>query len=64
VRADQRAFRVWLGRIPLTAALADGSVRLDGAPGIVRGFSQWFTWSPMAPAVRGASQTSHAAPAT
>jgi hypothetical protein len=31
VRADLAAFyRVWLGRIPLTAALADGSVRVDG----------------------------------
>jgi hypothetical protein len=57
VRADLAAlYRVWLGRIPLTAALADGSVRLDGAPDVVRRFAHWFAWSPMAPAVREASK--------
>jgi DNA-binding HxlR family transcriptional regulator len=56
VRADLAAFyRVWLGRIPLAAALADGSVRVNGAPPVVRGFAQWFAWSPMAPAVRDAA---------
>ena len=47
--------RVWLGRIPLRAALADGSVTLHGAPDLVRGFAQWFAWSPMAAAVRQAA---------
>ena len=57
VRADIAEFyRVWLGRIPLAAALADGSVRLQGAPVFVRGLAQWFAWSPMAPAVREAAQ--------
>jgi DNA-binding HxlR family transcriptional regulator len=57
VRADLAAFyRVWLGRIPLTAALADGSVRVDGEPDVVRGFGHWFAWSPMAPAVREAAK--------
>ena len=56
VCADIAAFyRVWLGRIPLRAALADGSVRLRGAPDAGRGFAQWFAWSPMAPAVRDAA---------
>jgi hypothetical protein len=53
VRAALRAFyRVCLGRVPLAAALAHGCMRFDGAPAIVRGFSQWFAWRPMAPAVR------------
>jgi hypothetical protein len=57
VRSDLAAFyRVWLGRMPLTAALADGSVRVDGAPAAVRGFTQWFARSPMAPAVRDAAR--------
>jgi DNA-binding HxlR family transcriptional regulator len=56
VCADIAAFyRVWLGRIPLRAALADGTVSLHGTPDVVRGFGQWFSWSPMAPAVRDAA---------
>jgi hypothetical protein len=47
-------YRVWLGRIPLAAARADGSVRLHGAPSAVRGFAHWSAWSPMAPAGREA----------
>jgi DNA-binding HxlR family transcriptional regulator len=49
-------YRVWLGRIPLRAAVADGSVRLQGSPSAVRGFAIWFSWSPMAPAVRQAAE--------
>ena len=53
VSADIAAFyRVWLGRLPLGETLARRSVRLEGAPGLVRAFPQWFAWSPMAGAVR------------
>ena len=59
IAADIRAFyRVWLGRIPLGDALRARTVRLDGAPEAIRGFARWFTWSPMAPAVRAASRAS------
>ncbi|HEU5196090.1 MAG TPA: helix-turn-helix domain-containing protein [Methylomirabilota bacterium] len=55
VVADIRAFyRVWLGRIPLDDALRIRAVRLEGSPQAVRGFARWFSWSPMAPAVRAA----------
>lgn len=57
VSADIGAFyRVWLGRIPLAAALAEGSVRLDGASALALGFARWFAWSPMAPAVGEAAR--------
>lgn len=57
VRADIAAFyRVWLGRVELAEALRQGAVRLDGPPALVRGFGQWFAWSPMAPAVRAAAR--------
>jgi DNA-binding HxlR family transcriptional regulator len=56
VVADINAFyRVWLGRITLGEALRQGSVRLDGPRALVRGFAHWFAWSPMAPAVRAAT---------
>jgi DNA-binding HxlR family transcriptional regulator len=55
VAADIAAlYRVWLGREALAAALRRGEVRLEGAPADVRGFAHWFTWSPMAEAVRAA----------
>jgi DNA-binding HxlR family transcriptional regulator len=55
VAADIAAFyRVWLGRETLAAALRRGEVRLEGAPADLRGFPRWFTWSPMAEAVRAA----------
>jgi DNA-binding HxlR family transcriptional regulator len=47
-------YRVWLGRIPLGEALQKRTVRLDGPREAVRGFTRWFAWSPMAPAVRAA----------
>jgi DNA-binding HxlR family transcriptional regulator len=55
-------FGVWLGRLPLEAALRRGAVRLQGVPAVVRGFSRWFAWSPMAGAVRAAA-AQQAAPA-
>jgi DNA-binding HxlR family transcriptional regulator len=48
-------YRVWLGRIPMDEALRGGRVRLDGIPALVRAFPEWFTWSPMAEAVRAAA---------
>jgi DNA-binding HxlR family transcriptional regulator len=55
VTADIAGFyRVWLGRTTLGQATRDGLVRLDGMPGAVRAFPHWFSWSPMAEAVRGA----------
>lgn len=56
VIADLEAFyRVWLGRIRMEQALREGRVRLDGVPAMVRAFSHWFAWSPMADAVRVAT---------
>ena len=55
VAADIETFyRVWLGRISLDDGIRRRAVRLDGPPGTVSGFARWFTWSPMAPAVRAA----------
>ena len=55
IRADIAAFyRVWLGRCPLSEALKAGQVQLDGTPGDLRAFPQWFAWSPMADKVRKA----------
>jgi DNA-binding HxlR family transcriptional regulator len=43
VRADLAAMtRVWLGYEPLSAALRDGSISLDGARGLVREFPHWL----------------------
>lgn len=62
VGADIDAFyRVWLGRISLGEALAHRRVRLQGQPAAVRDFASWFAWSPMAPAVRAASDSRAAA---
>ena len=53
VAADVDAFfRVWLGRNSLAEARRRGAVRLEGSPTMVRGFAEWFAWSPMAAAVR------------
>jgi len=61
VEADITAFyRVWLGRASLGDSLRHGSVRLDGPPALVRGFADWFAWSPMAVAVRAAVTRSSA----
>ena len=42
-------YRVWLGRVPLRSAVADGTVRLHGAPSAVRGLptgSRGARWRP------------------
>jgi len=55
VAADVDAFyRVWLGRNSLAETRRRGAVRLEGSPTMVRGFAEWFAWSPMAGAVRAA----------
>jgi len=41
---------VWHGEAPLTPALADGRIKLNGAPALVRSFPAWFGRSPFAPA--------------
>lgn len=57
VTADLAAcFEVWLGRVELDAALADGRVAIDAAPLLVQAFPRWFPGSLAAPAVRGASR--------
>jgi hypothetical protein len=63
VTADIKAFyRVWLGHAPLSEALRNELVRLDGAPADLRAFPQWFTWSPMADTVRAALATRKTVP--
>jgi hypothetical protein len=49
-------YRVWLGRIPARAAVAESSVRLPGGAERRPGRAHWFAWSPMAPAVRETAQ--------
>jgi DNA-binding HxlR family transcriptional regulator len=56
VTSDLAAFySVWLGRLPLEAALRTGNVRIEGPIGLVRQFPRWLKWSPMAEHVRAAS---------
>jgi DNA-binding HxlR family transcriptional regulator len=55
VSADIMAlYRVWLGRATLAEALHKKQVSLEGSPADLRAFPRWFTWSPMADAVRAA----------
>jgi hypothetical protein len=55
VSADIAAFyRVWLSHTSLDEARHRGLLRLEGVPAMVRGFTDWFAWSPMADAVRAA----------
>jgi len=55
-------YQVWLGRLSLPDAVRKSLVRLDGAPADIRAFPGWFTWSPMAPAVRAAMAGRRPAP--
>ena len=56
VSADITAlYRVFAGRTTLAEALHRKQVRLEGSPADLRAFPQWFTWSPMADAVRVAT---------
>lgn len=40
---------VWMGVVPLRAALRAGDLRLEGPRPLVRGFGQWFSLSVFAP---------------
>jgi DNA-binding HxlR family transcriptional regulator len=52
VTADNRELhRVFLGRISLGQAMADGLVSIEGPTQLVRAFPSWFALSPYAPAV-------------
>ncbi len=56
VRADTVAlYKLYAGRIALSAALRDGSIELDGVPALARGFGQWFGFSPFAQTTRAVS---------
>jgi DNA-binding HxlR family transcriptional regulator len=58
VTTDAVAFmRVFVGVETLADAQAAGTVRIDGAPRLVRGFGRWFLWSPFLPAVRARVET-------
>jgi DNA-binding HxlR family transcriptional regulator len=55
VTTDAVAFmRVFSGIVTLADAVRAGGVAIDGPPALVKGFHQWFLWSPFAPAVREA----------
>jgi DNA-binding HxlR family transcriptional regulator len=55
VLADVRdLYRVFSGRLALSAAMRKGSVTLDGSPGQRRSFMRWFGLSPLARAAREA----------
>lgn len=45
-------FKLWLGRLDYDEALARHGVKVTGAPRFTSAFPTWFTWSPVAPAVR------------
>jgi DNA-binding HxlR family transcriptional regulator len=49
-------YRLWLGRVSFDEARADGSVRVEGATALVRGFPRWLGLSPLAPAVRAGAR--------
>jgi hypothetical protein len=56
VQAETAAlYQVYMGRLRLRGAVADGALDLSGQPQLVRAFSRWFTWSHFAPIVRAAS---------
>lgn len=44
--------RVFAGIEELTAARANGTVRVEGPPSLLAEFPTWFLWSPFRPAVR------------
>jgi DNA-binding HxlR family transcriptional regulator len=48
-------YEVWLGRLPLRAALRDGRVSIEGTPAIVRRLPQVLELSPIAPVVAAVS---------
>lgn len=44
--------QIWLGHIPLAAAIRDGRLRLDGTRADIKAFRSWFALSVFAPAGR------------
>jgi hypothetical protein len=49
VTADLRTLtRVWMGDVPMAAALRAGSIRLEGPPSLVRAFPTWLRLSSFA----------------
>lgn len=53
VTADLRTLtRVWMGDVPMAAALRAGSIRLEGPPFLTRAFPTWLRLSSFAPVVR------------
>jgi DNA-binding HxlR family transcriptional regulator len=61
VTADLAAFyRVWAGRLSLTAARQADLVRLDGPPALTRAFPDWWGWSSVATGARAAGADSPA----
>jgi len=58
VTADLRTLtRVWMGDVPMAAALREGSIRLEGPPVLVRAFPTWLRLSSFARIERVASIT-------
>lgn len=47
-------FKVWLGRLEYSEALAAGELSVSGIPRLTRDFPRWFMWSPATAAVRAA----------
>jgi len=41
--------RIWLGQVSISGAVADGELRLDGAPAETGAFHKWFALSHFAP---------------
>ena len=49
VTADSRTLaEIWHGDAPLAPALADGRIKLNGSPALLRSFTAWFGRSPFA----------------
>lgn len=55
VTADIAAyFQVWLGRLEMAEAVADGKIEIDAIPQLADAFPNWFAYSLAAPAVHAA----------
>ena len=53
VTADLATFyQLWLGQITYAAALREPGVEIDATPALLRGFPNWFAWSPAAATVQ------------
>jgi len=56
-------YRVWFGWIPISRALEEGGIQLDGPATLVRAFPRWLKFSHFAPVVRAAVEERRGAPA-